>query len=112
MLRKRPVAIGVVLIAVSTYLTLYTFEAHRVSMPYIYKDAGNVLWRRGPPGSLFPCPGEPGMLEMISKLEGVDLFIYSYLIKTWVLVGLSVLLWAFTGLYVRKHFYKTRASSS
>ena len=102
MFNKKSVAIAIVLVLVSAYLTLYTFKAHTVSMQYIYEDAGNTLWRRGPAGSLFPWPQEPGMLEIISKIDEVDLFIYSYLIKPGALVGLSILLWFGTGLYTLK----------
>jgi len=42
------------------------------------------------------------MLEVLSGINDVDLFIYTYLIKTWILVGLSALAWALTALFVYK----------
>lgn len=87
---------------ISIYLTLYTWKAHAVANQHIYEDPGGtvVTWRTGPSGSLFPWPREPGMLQILSKINEVDLLIYRYLIKSWVLVGLSILLWICTGLLI------------
>lgn len=65
-------------------------------------DGKAVSLRTGPSGSLLPWPREPGMLEALSKINEVDLFIYRCLIKPWVLVGLSMLIWAGTGLSIFK----------
>jgi type IV secretory pathway TrbD component len=51
---------------------------------------------------LFPWPRGPGMAEVLSRINDVDLFIYTYLIKTWMLAGLSVLAWVITVLFVYK----------
>jgi type IV secretory pathway TrbD component len=42
------------------------------------------------------------MAEVLSRINDVDLFIYTYLIKTWMLAGLSVLAWVITVLFVYK----------
>jgi hypothetical protein len=42
------------------------------------------------------------MLEVLSRINDVDLFIYTYLIKTWIMAGLSALAWAITVLSVYK----------
>ncbi|MCW4021094.1 MAG: hypothetical protein NWF14_07710 [Candidatus Bathyarchaeota archaeon] len=89
--------IVIILAAISTCLTLYTIKAHAISMEYIYEDAENTFWCRGPSGSLFPWPTEPGRLEILSQIDETDLFIYRHLIKSWMLVGLSILLWVATG---------------
>jgi len=60
----------VVLSLVLTYLTLYTANAYT------------------------------GMLEILSEMNGVDKFIYLYLIKSWALVGVTILLWIVMVLYV------------
>ncbi len=49
------------------------------------------------------------MLEILSGINDVDLFIYTYLIRTWILVGLSAFAWALTALFVYK---TTRQDSS
>jgi hypothetical protein len=41
-------------------------------------------------------------LEVLSRINDVDLFIYTYLIKTWIMAGLSALAWAITVLSVYK----------
>jgi len=100
-LDKKSVSTAVVLILVSTYLTLYTVKAHTIVARHIYEDAeGKTWWRTTPGGSLFPWPKEPGMLEALSKMNENDLFIYRYLIKSWVLVGASIAMWIGTGLYI------------
>jgi len=100
----KSVLILIVLGVISAYLTLYTVKAHSIAMRHIIEDAeGNaVSWRTGPSGSLFPWPKEPGMLQVLSKIDEVDLFIYRYLIKPWMLVGLSILIWIVTGLSIFK----------
>jgi len=115
-LHKKSVLILIVLCIVSAYLTLYTVEAHTVAARHIYENGwdGITSWRTSPSGSLFPWPKEPGMLEALSKIDEVDLFIYRYLIKPWVLVGLSILMWIVTGLSMSKRVkvMKTRAVAS
>jgi len=93
----------IILVSISIYLAIYTFEAHAIASRYISSDSvGAVFWINGPSGSLFPWPREPGMAEVLSRINDVDLFIYTYLIKTWMLAGLSALAWAITVLFVYK----------
>jgi hypothetical protein len=98
---RRAVIATIVLVSISIYLAMYTFEAHVVASRYISSDShGAVFWINGPSGSLFPWPRGPGMLEVLSGISDVDLFIYTYLIKTWILVGLSALVWVITVSFV------------
>jgi hypothetical protein len=97
---RKAVIMTIILLGISIYLTVYTLKAHTLAASHIYETSEDVYWTSGPPGSLFPWPKEPGVLEYLSKVEGVDLIVYLYLIKTWLLVGLSGLSWLFTGLYV------------
>jgi len=108
---KRSVLIVIILAFVSTYLTVYTLEAHTVAARHIYEDPEGeaISWRTGPSGSLFPWPTEPGMLEVLSEIDGVDLFIYRYLIRNWVLIGLSILMCVATGLSIFKVVKAQRA---
>ena len=100
---SRKVLVTIILASISIYLTIYTFEAHSVASRYISSDShGAVFWINGPSGSLFPWPRGPGMAEVLSRINEVDLFIYTYLIKTWVMAGLSALAWVITVLFVYK----------
>jgi len=87
----------------SSFLSLYTIRAHTIAR-HIGEgpDSNSIGWPSSPSGSLFPWPKEPGMCDMISTSNGVDWFIYRYLIKTWGLAGLSILAWVGTGLFVLK----------
>ena len=100
---SRKVLVTIILASISIYLTIYTFEAHSIASRYISSDShGAVFWINGPSGSLFPWPRGPGMAEVLSRINEVDLFIYTYLIKTWVMAGLSALAWVITVLFVYK----------
>jgi hypothetical protein len=101
---RNSIVVAAFLLLLSVYLTLYTWRAHAVASRHILEDSGGevVAWRTGPSGSLFPWPREPGMLEVLSKINEVDFFIYRCLIKTWLLVGLSILLWVCAGLCIFK----------
>ena len=100
---RRTVFVTIVLASISIYLAIYTIEAYSIASRYISSDShGAVFWVNGPSGSLFPWPREPGMLQVLSRINDVDLFIYTYLIKTWMLAGLSALVWVITVLFVYK----------
>jgi len=100
---KKWVLIGIILASISVYLSLYTWMAHAMSERIIENSYGEaVAWRTAPSGSLFPWSREPGMLQILSNINEVDSFIYKYLIKSWVLVVLSVLMWIGTGISMFK----------
>jgi hypothetical protein len=100
---KKSVLVVIILMVFSTYLTLYTLKAHAVAGRIYEGPNGEVVsWRSGPSGSLFPWPRESGMLGVLSKVSEVDLLVYRYLVKTWVLIGLSMLMWIATGLSIFK----------
>jgi len=100
-LGNREVSAAVVFVFLSTYLTVYTAQAHTIAVRHIYEGLdGKASWRTTPAGSLFPLPREPGMLQALSSMNEVDSFIYRYLIKPWTLIRLLVLLWATTGLSI------------
>lgn len=97
---KNAVIVTIIMLVVSIYLSVYTLIVHNLAASHIYETSEDVYWTSGPPGSLFPWPKEPGMLEYLPQVDGVDLFVYLYLIKTWLLAGLSGLSWFLTSLYV------------
>lgn len=99
MLGKKKILFVTILILASTFLTLYTVAAYNVSNSLIEYN-GEIWWRRGSSGSLFPWPRELGMLDILTKVNEADLFIYKYLIKSWILVGLSILIWIINALYL------------
>ena len=95
--RRKRILVAAALILVSAYLTSFTFASYIVSASLI-EYGGEIWWRSGPSGSLFPWPREPGMLQVLTRASGADMFIY-LLMKSWILVGLSVLAWVVTALY-------------
>ena len=100
MVDKKSVIFLVVLGSLSVYVTLYTATAHKVAR--VYEEDGEFFWRGGPSGSFFPWPREPGMLAVLIPLNEIDLFIYVYLIKSGVLVLVTILLWISLSLYILK----------
>lgn len=101
-MRKKSAVVAAFLIIFSTYLTAYTWKAHTVASRYIIVglNGAPLAWRTAPSGSLFPWPRQSGMFQMLSDVNEIDFFIYKYLIKTWGLVGLSMLICICTGLFV------------
>ena len=93
---------------VSVIVTAYTIQAHSIANRYIYDSGDEVAWRNSPPGSFFPWPKEPtpGMLPVLSKINEIDLFIYRYLIRTWLLVIVALSLWIVTCTYIIKRVHK------
>ena len=102
-LDKRSVLV-IVLCIISIIFTLYTVKAHRVARA-IVEWQGELYWRDSGGGWFLPWPPRPGGVVapvILPIKEEVTLFIYRYLIKTRVLVGLSILIWAVTGLFIIK----------
>jgi len=70
--------------------------------PYTLRMAGEwiggVWWRGSPPGTLFPIPTMPGLLEAMVAANEVDTFIYLLVYKTglWLLYGLFAVPFAFS----------------
>jgi len=87
---------------ISIIVTAYTIGAHYIATRYVHDGGDEVAWRNSPPGSFFPWPKEPGMLQMLSEISEIDLFIYRYFIKTWLLVIVTLSLWIATCAYIIK----------
>ena len=80
----RAVLVTIILASISIYLTTNTFETYGMASRHVSSDShGAVFWINGPSGSLFPWPRGPGIAEVLSRINDVDLFIYTYLIKIW-----------------------------
>jgi len=94
--------LAIALMFFSSFLSLYTVRAHAIADRHIMEYRNNIVWTSSPAGSLFPCPREHWdqripKTDFLVKASEVDVFIYRYLIKTWGLAGLSILVWVGTG---------------
>ena len=88
----------VLLVVLATYATLYTVAAY---------DLARWGWTcRGTLGdaTFLPFPTGPRgvLMEVLAKMSPVDEFIYIYLIKTGILIGVSILLWILAAAYFLK----------
>jgi hypothetical protein len=94
------------LIVLATLATFYTLAAYRVASMWVC--GGGVAWWccRGTIGNatFFPWPGGPlgACLEVITKMDPVDEFIYLYLVKNWILIVVCVSLWVLAAVYFFK----------
>lgn len=82
-------------------LTVYAWRAHAVAS-HVYEEDSEIYWQSSPAGSLFPWPAEPGPFMALSTMSHSDVLIYQYLVKTWALLGVFVLLYVVTGIYAFK----------
>ena len=94
----RPIVTLVLLLLVSFLATFYTVAAYGVARR-VYDLDGTLCWVDSGGGSFFPWPQGPdpgtGIFPVVIPMtNNVDIFIYVYLIKSWVLVAVTVLLWA------------------
>lgn len=88
----------VLLVVLATYATLYTVAAY---------DLARWGWTcRGTLGDATFLPFPTGLrgvlMDVLAKMSPVDQFIYMYLIKTGILIGISVLLWILATVYFFK----------
>ena len=85
------------LLSITTVFTAYTISAHHVAS-HIHEIEGHLMWSDFQGGSFFPWPSYPGgiKLPMLSLVSEVDVLYYQLFIKSWVLVGITVLLWTVT----------------
>ena len=100
MSRNNRVLVLAFLIISAAYTTLYTVAAH---------DLASWGWAcRGTLGDAtflpFPTGPQGVLMDVVAKMSPVDAFIYTYLIKTGALVGISLLLWILAATYLLKAF--------
>jgi hypothetical protein len=101
LLSKRELTILFALITLSTLFTIYSLRAYAVASRVFEGDGTEKpVWRTSPPGSFLPWPKEPGPLQALSEMSGIDVFIYLYLVKSLALIASSAMLWIITCLYV------------
>ncbi|MEM3666849.1 MAG: hypothetical protein QW222_07205 [Candidatus Bathyarchaeia archaeon] len=87
----------------SITITVYTITAYSIAH-YVYEEGDNAYWRYTPPGTFLPWPKPPGILTALSKISEIDLFIYRYLLKTWLMIIITILFWAVTCIYILKRW--------
>ncbi len=98
--RAEALIITFMLAVFSMLITAYTVAAHEVATKYIIEmEDGEVMWRTAPRGSLFPWPKGSGSLQMLSKMEDIDMLIYRYLIRDRLLMVFAILMWVLTGVF-------------
>ncbi|MFX1538823.1 MAG: hypothetical protein ACFFDI_31935 [Promethearchaeota archaeon] len=94
-----------ILIATALILTLYVQMALPV-MYYVTEYEGVPEWVSRPAGSFFPLPRPSGMLMALTPMNIIDQFIYTFLLKTWLLVGITIAYWIgafiYASLLIRK----------
>jgi hypothetical protein len=104
-LRNKLTLVIIALILLSIYLSVYSVVAYDIAVGHIYEDEnGELWWITTPSGSLFPWPEEPGMLEALSSVHDVDIFIYRYLVVPRLIFWLPLVSWLFTAISVYMKF--------
>ena len=90
------VIVLVALFSITVVFTAYTISAHLVAC-HIHEREGMLMWSTMPGGSFLPWPSysEAGFL-ISSPVNEVDSLYYQLFIKSWILVGITVLLWIVT----------------
>ena len=99
---------AILLTLLSAYLTIYSYETYVVANSKIIELNGEIWWRTTPSGSLFPWPKESGILQALSKVNELDLLIYTYLIKSSALVILSAIMWISSLLSIFKWYKRLK----
>jgi len=105
---KKEIIILVALFSITIVFTAYTISAHHVAS-HIGELEGHLVWSHFQGGSFFPWPSYPEgiVAPLTSPVNEVDSLYYQFFIKSWILVGITVLLWTVTVVFllfkIRKH---------
>lgn len=82
-------------------LTGYTISAHWVAANHVMGTGSDLYYpNAGGPTLLFPFPKSEVHLPVVTELSSVEVFIYQYLIRTYLLAAINVALWLFAGIQV------------
>jgi len=92
-----------VLVALASYVTLYTVAAYDVAR-YASRVDGAAYWGCGRDATFFPFPRDPRGVCLLAlfKMNPVDEFIYLYMIETGMLIVISISLWILVAVYFGK----------
>ena len=87
----------VLLYIISIVLTVYTASAHYVAS-HVYELHGQLFWPNTLGGSFTPVPYLPSGIggQMLTLLNETDTQYYTYVIRSGILIYLTVALWAIT----------------
>ena len=84
------------LLLITLVFTAYTISAYHVAS-HIHENDGTLMWSSIPGGSFFPWPSYPEIgLPALTPVNEVISSYYQLFIKSWILVGITVLLWTVT----------------
>jgi hypothetical protein len=100
----------VALFSITAVFTAYTISAHHVASHILELD-GILMWSSRPSGTFFPWPSYPHgiiRLPMTIAVNEVDALYYQLFIKSWILVGITVLLWTVTVVFLLFKIKKQR----
>jgi len=83
-----------ILISTTSILTAYTASAYYVAS-YVYEENGRLWWPNSLGGSFYPWPNRPTGIafQLLTPLNQADSQYYLYIIKSGVLIALTLLLW-------------------
>jgi hypothetical protein len=109
---KRKAVVLFLLFAVSMYSTAYTIAAYLICLRNVVEYSGKVYWNSSPKGSLFPWPRKDcGIcIPILIELDKMDLFIYNYLVRTYLLAIVCAALWLLTILVLYKQIKPTNSN--
>jgi hypothetical protein len=98
---KKEIIILIALFSITIFLTAYTISAYNVAS-HIHELDGRLMWSHFQGGSFFPWPSYPdGILApMMVPLNEFDTLYYQLFIKSWILAGITVFLWAFAVVFL------------
>ena len=84
-----------VLVAVTLVFTAYTLSAYYVAS-YVYEMDGMLMWHDTLGGSFFPWPHKPTgfVYGFPTECDQEDYLYYNYVIRSGVLVVITLLLWS------------------
>ena len=94
MITSKSKLVLVLLILIATIITAYTISAHYVASRAL-EFGGALWWRTTAGGSFYPWPHIPSGLagEMTTQFDQEDYTYYNYVIRSGVLIVLTIVLW-------------------
>jgi hypothetical protein len=84
----------IVLISIALIITAYTISVYEIAS-HVYESDGLLWWPNTLGGSFYPWPHIPAGIsgQMLTELDQEDYLYYNYVVESWVLMALTVLLW-------------------
>jgi hypothetical protein len=95
----------IILISTSLFLTVYTASAYYVAS-HISEAYGKLWWPNTVVGTFYPWPNVPTGIagQMVTEIvDQINIQYYNYIIKSGILIVLTLLMWFITLLNLRKY---------